>query len=218
MWIKGVVTSASDSHGATIYDTFPINQIPKHHIAFVILEPNFSLDEDIDGHFQQLEWVGRMIGRRTNVETIDELLDGFSLKQREFFWQSYGWFFGAHAIQRLGYGTESELPFSKGCMIGAGEANVRPDGTITVCDKAQSGDTFVIGRCHSGANGISMRSIDRLSAWLHNRPECTSCFAQRFCSLCFEKLDSRIQTALGQVATDSVSSCGRRCGSSSRTC
>jgi radical SAM protein with 4Fe4S-binding SPASM domain len=109
------------------------------------------------------------------------------LNQKEFFWQSCSWFFAAQAVDRLARRGEQQLPFSKGCMMGASEGHVGPDGKISICDKAQGGRAFVIGNVNEG--GWDFEKIDELNRWLHDCERCSTCFARRFCDLCFEKLE-----------------------------
>jgi radical SAM protein with 4Fe4S-binding SPASM domain len=131
--------------------------------------------------------MGDILNKKEGVSTIDELVKDFAPSQKQFFWQSYGWFFAAQAVDRLEQRGEWRLPFSKGCMIGASEGHVGPNGDISICHKAQGGHAFVIGNVNSGE--FDLEQVYDLERWLHHHKKCSSCFLQRFCDLCYEKLD-----------------------------
>lgn len=185
--IKGVIACADGCESTRVFQESPVRElVAAQHVSYVLLEPHYDISLDTD-YFQQLHQLGEMLLRKKGVETLEELLQDFSPNQKRYFWQSYGWFFAAQGIERLGQRGEQQLPFSKGCMLGASEAHVGPDGNISICHKAQHGQAFVIGNVNTGIWDIA--AIDRLSEWLHRFDGCSSCFAQRFCDLCFEKLD-----------------------------
>jgi radical SAM protein with 4Fe4S-binding SPASM domain len=180
-----VIQSAEDQAPAKVFQEYPVRELPREHVSFLLLEPNYDVSRDID-YFRQLHHLGRRLIKKKGVASLGQLLQGFSQNQRQLFWQSYGWFFASQAIVRLGQRGQEQWPFSKGCMIGASEAHVGPDGNISVCHKAQVGRAFVIGNVNRGS--WDFENIDRLSTWLHGFDKCSSCFGQRFCDLCFEKL------------------------------
>jgi uncharacterized protein len=184
--VKGVIQSADNQAPMKVFNQYPIEKLAREHVSFVLLEMHYDISRDMH-YFTQLERLGQILKRRRNVSSLKQLLQGFSQNQRQFFWQSYGWFFAAQAIERLGQRGHRQWPFSKGCMIGASEAHVGPDGKISICHKAQNGSAFVIGDVNESKWDFA--KIDRLSEWLHSVEECSACFAQRFCDLCFEKLE-----------------------------
>jgi radical SAM protein with 4Fe4S-binding SPASM domain len=152
--------------------------------VFLVVEHHYDAILDAD-YFAQLELLGGMVKSKINVSNLDELMKDLSVTQKEFFWQSYAWFFAAQALGRLTEG-KTEAYFSKGCMLGASEGHVGPDGNISICHKAQHGSAFVIGNVNDGTWNFA--KIDELDKWLHDFDDCSYCFAHRFCDFCFEKV------------------------------
>ena len=185
--IKSVVSSSAvEQQQAKEVENNPISDlVARENANSIIVEPHYDVSLDGD-YFRQILVIGELLLKKEGVSTLDELLQDLSHHQKEFFWQSYGWFFAAQAIDRIEQRGERELPFSKGCMIGASEGHVDPDGNISICHKAQQGSAFVIGNVNDGKWDFT--KIDELETWLHSFNDCSHCFAHRFCDLCFEKL------------------------------
>jgi len=184
--IKGVIESVDGETQDTVFQEHPIKELlDRDYVSFLLIEPHYDVSLDTK-YFGHLEEIGEKLVIIEGASTFDELLQDFSPSQKQFFWQSYGWFFAAQAVDRLEQRGEQRLPFSKGCMLGASEGHVGPDGNISICHKAQRGRAFVIGNVNDGRWDFAR--IQDLDQWLHGHDECSSCFAQRFCDLCFEKL------------------------------
>jgi uncharacterized protein len=51
--IKGVIQSAEDQAPAKVFQEYPVRELPREHVSFLLLEPNYDVSRDID-YFLQL--------------------------------------------------------------------------------------------------------------------------------------------------------------------
>ena len=195
--VKAVIKSAQPTDAESVFGSYPLDDLPAEHFSSVLLEPQFDVGRD--GHFwSELTTLESALRERHDAASVEDLLSNLSWTQRQFFWMTFGRFFALHAVPALGIGSSAASPFSKSCLIGWRDANVSPDGRITVCDKAQSGASFVIGDVVE--NRWDFAAIDRLYGWLTDMGNCETCFARRFCDLCFEKIDGSSPAAMQDSA------------------
>lgn len=188
MRIKSVISfDARDLDDDGFYDHPLLLALRDTGQATVVLkEPDYRAGEDA-AYFAGLVRVRRKLLGRRHVRTLDELRAGLSPRERVFFNGEFGSFLDVQAVNAFYFGSSKAVPFIKGCLIGCENAAVDPDGKILVCHKATS---FVIG-------DVNRERWDLDKIWgiyrsLHEDfPDCASCFVQRFCNLCFEKLDAR---------------------------
>ena len=83
------------------------------------------------------------------------------------------------------FDIEKPVPYSKDCLIGIDGA-VNTDGSISIC---YNSDTFIIGNVLEDTwywDKIAEYHTKRYSI-----DTCQNCFVQRFCHLCYEKLNDR---------------------------
>lgn len=153
-------------------------------LTVLMKEPHFDLAQDSD-FFDQLHCLGRRLLERNGVKTLSDLLQPLPLRQRAFFHHTFAEFMEVQAVNKVLLGHSEEVPFRKGCLMGYQEGAVHPNGDISICHKATS---FVVGNVTEGRWNFDR--IWELHSLLHEEwPECESCLAQRFCDLCYEKLD-----------------------------
>lgn len=78
-------------------------------------------------------------------------------------------------------------PFTKECLIGYQEGAVSANGDISICIKSAKGTNFVIGNVNEGRWYYD--KIKDLNTMLHRDwAGCSSCYIQKICDLCYEKL------------------------------
>lgn len=155
-------------------------------VAVIFKETHYLAGEDSE-YFIHLARMRRKLLARRHVRTLDELRSQFSPRERVFFNGEFGDFLDVQAVNACYFRSSTAVPFIKGCLTGCESAIVEPDGKILACHKATS---FVIGDVNMG--GWDLNTIWEIYRSLHKDwPECASCFVQRFCDLCFEKLDGR---------------------------
>lgn len=101
--------------------------------------------------------------------------------------------------QSDGCALPSEVTPSGFCIPGARKLFVTASGDLGMCDKVN--DRLPIGSLDRGFDydRIEKLLIDLCGMW---RPDCSSCFAQRYCGVCPDQVDSggRVdRTRFGQV-------------------
>ncbi|HET9225283.1 MAG TPA: hypothetical protein VFR31_01335, partial [Thermoanaerobaculia bacterium] len=76
----------------------------------------------------------------------------------------------------------------KGCLTGYQEGAVGASGDISICLKSANGGNFVIGNVVEGEWYFDkIRSLNTL--FHRDWSGCSSCFLQKACDLCYEKLN-----------------------------
>lgn len=156
------------------------------NLSFLAEEPHYDLEKD-DAHFERLERLAATLREMHDVATLEDIEARLSLTDRQLFRRSFADFFEVQVLNKLYLDGESKIPFRKGCMIGYAEGAVTPGGDIAVCHKA-AGKNFSIGNVNEGRWHFDrIRELKQL-LMRHGRG-CSGCFAQRFCNLCYEKID-----------------------------
>ncbi|MBI4508918.1 MAG: radical SAM protein [Deltaproteobacteria bacterium] len=183
--VKGVITSETVEIDAEEFFRHPLMAllVEDGHLSLLNEEPNYELASDGD-FFARLHRLGERLLQASGKRTVAELLEPLNVQQKQLFWLTFAEFFDVQVVNKVHNGRKSALPFRKGCLMGFEEGNVNPKGEISVCHKAQS---FVIGNVNEGTWYFDR--IKDLNARLHDSPSCGSCFVQRFCSQCHEKLN-----------------------------
>jgi len=156
----------------------------KGFLSLVIQEPHYDAGLD-SAYFREIQRVGEKLLAGRGLKTLDGLLAHLTSRERSFFEMTFGLFYDVQAVNKLYFGTSRKIPFTKGCLMGSGDGAVDPNGDIRICHKATS---FVIGNVNEGKWDFD-RIWELYSRLYDGGSECASCFVQKFCELCFEKLD-----------------------------
>ena len=183
--IKSVITMASLTDAESTFWEHPLIKLIMDckHESLLIQEHQFNVAQD-SAYFDRLHELGKELSLHSGATSLDELTECLNWRQKAFYSQTFADFMEVQAVNKLHLGAK-RIGFTKNCLMGYQEGAVQPDGKIAICHKASS---FVIGDVMSGK-----WDFDRI--WtLHNRlhnewTACSSCFAARFCDLCYEKLD-----------------------------
>lgn len=189
MWLKGVLASDSDRDADEAFFNHPLIRklIERHHYVMVEVEPHYDLEDDSE-YFARLERLARRLLEPENVKSEPELLAGLSVKERALYYHSFAEFFEVQAVNEVHFSGCDATPFRKGCVPGYQEGAVHANGDVSICLKASRGANFVIGNVHGGEWYYD--KIEALNDRLQEgSQECSSCFLQKICTLCFEKLD-----------------------------
>ncbi len=153
-------------------------------LSLVVQEPNYDARRD-SAFFREIRRIGQKLLAAHGLATLDQLLALLTARERSFFELTFGQFYDIQAVNKFYFGSSRKVPFTKGCLMGSGDGAVDPGGNIRVCHKATS---FIIGNVIEGRWDFD-RIWDLYSRLYRGASECSSCFVQRFCELCFEKLD-----------------------------
>ena len=187
MRIKSVITL----DGLEIEDVFFEHPLlfelhDRGQTAIVFKETHYAPGEDSE-YFAQLGRIRRNLLSRRGIRTLEDLRSPLTARERALFDISFAQFLEVQSVNTLYFGSSAAVPFTKSCLPGSGDASVEPDGKILVCHKATS---FVIGDVNEGR--WDLETIWGIYTNLNDDwPDCGSCFVQRFCDLCFEKLDRK---------------------------
>jgi uncharacterized protein len=183
--IKSVVSPDTIDVDSSAFYSHPVVKLvsDEGHLSMVVVETDYDVQRD-GAFFAALDEMRRWLCARSGLQTLEELLAPLNPKQKAFYHHTFADFYEVQAINKVHFGASNEVWFRKGCLTGYRDGAVMPDGTIVVCHKATS---FPIGNVNEGH-----WDFDRLHD-LHRRlnqpwPACSSCFVQRFCDLCFEKM------------------------------
>lgn len=79
-------------------------------------------------------------------------------------------------------------PFIKACLTGYQEGAVSANGDISICLKSAKGGNFVIGNVNEG-RWYYEKMRDLNTVFHRDWAGCSSCFVQKICDLCYEKLN-----------------------------
>ena len=192
MRLKGVLTTEGVEEDDTEFFAHPLVGLiaAEGHFIYLNLEPHYDLAKDTD-YFERLDRLGRRLLAVRGAETEADLLGSLNPKQRALYHHTFGLFFDAQAIQEVYFAGSAAVPFAKGCLTGFQEGAVSPNGDISICLKSAKGDNFVIGNVLEGR--WYFEKIQQLNALFHHDwAGCSSCFVQRFCELCYEKLNGEV--------------------------
>ncbi|MBI5042612.1 MAG: 4Fe-4S cluster-binding domain-containing protein [Nitrospirae bacterium] len=152
------------------------------NLTMLIKEPHYDLERDSD-YFDQLHRIGQRLLSLSGVKKLSELLRILNFRQKTFFYHTFNEFTEVQSVNKFYLCDSDNVPFRKGCLMGYQEGAVHPNGDITICHKATS---FIIGNVNKGIWHFD--KIWNLHSQLYKWPECQSCFVQRVCDLCYEKL------------------------------
>jgi uncharacterized protein len=189
MRLKGVLMTDTVDEDDEEFFSHPLVRIiaDEGHMTFLDVEPHYELEKDQD-YFTRLERLGQRLLAERGVETFDELSQRLNPKQRALYHHTFDRFVDGQAIARTYFAGRDEVPFTKGCMTGYQEGAVDANGDISVCLKSAKGENLVIGNVVEGR--FYFDKIRDLNARFHEDwAGCSSCFVQRLCDMCYEKLD-----------------------------
>lgn len=186
--LKGVLTTENITTESEEFFANPLihELVELGSMSFLAEEPHYDVARDSD-HFA---WLERLADRMRNMQGVSTLADieaQLSSKERQLFHRSFADFFDIQAINKMYLAEMTEVPFRKGCTMGYAEGAVLPDGDIVVCHKS-AGRRFAIGNVNEGRWYFDRMRVLKGLLREHGR-RCECCFAQRFCSLCYEKMN-----------------------------
>lgn len=187
--IKGVLTNESTESDDFEFFNDPLIRIVigEGHFTFLNLEPHFDLAKD-EEYFAGVHSLGRKLLEMTDLKTESDILERLNLKQRSLFHHTLGHFFESQAINQVYFDGLDATPFTKGCLTGYQEGAVNSNGDISICLKSAKGKNFVIGNVLQGEWFYD--KIRELNSRFHaDWSGCSSCFVQKMCDLCYEKMD-----------------------------
>jgi uncharacterized protein len=189
MRLKGVIVGDTLDVDDTEFFNHPLIRtvVDGGHFILLDLEPHYDLSKD-GAYFERLDSLGRTLLQMRGLETEADLLSRLNVKQRSFYHDTFGRFFEAQAVNRVYFGDADTTPFTKGCLTGYQEGAVSANGDISICLKSAKGANFVIGNVLEGR--WYYEKMQRLNTVFHEDwTGCSSCFVQKICDLCYEKLN-----------------------------
>lgn len=183
--LKSVLTTESLDNCLENFFRIPIIQelIKRNRYTVVNKTPHYNLERD-DDFFKRIHKLGDKLLRIRGAETLNQLVDGLNYAGKNLFMATFFEFFDVQVVNYLHFDLDKPVPFKKDCMIGI-EGSVNCDGTISIC---YSSDTFVIGNVHE--NTWYFDKIESYHRERYDRVACKSCYIQRFCELCYEKMNA----------------------------
>jgi uncharacterized protein len=187
--IKGVLTTEQVDHDDPEFFGHPLVRSIVENNAFIFLneEPHFDLAKD-DDYFERIDRLGRKLLEREGAQGEAELLEGLNPKQKALYHHTLGRFFELQAVNRVYFDGRDATPFIKGCLTGYQEGAVSANGDISICLKSAKGNNFVIGNVIEDAWYFDkIRGLNTM--FHHDWSGCSSCFLQKSCDLCYEKLN-----------------------------
>lgn len=186
--IKSVITDETLDTDDSEFFAHPMIRrvIDNGHYSFLPLEPHYDLARD-KVFFHTLDKLAAVLKRGQDAATEGDLVAPLTPQQRDLYRRTLAAFFDVQAIDQALFKGQEAVPFAKGCMTGYKEGAVNADGDISVCLKSAKGDAYVIGNVIEGEWYFDR--IESLNSWFHESwTDCKSCFVQRFCDLCYEKM------------------------------
>jgi radical SAM protein with 4Fe4S-binding SPASM domain len=135
-------------------------------------------------YFDQLHRLGRILLEREGAKDTAALLKPLTPRQRAFYQVTLGQFVDIQAVNRAYQSGRKKVRFRKGCLMGFEDGAVHPNGDISICHKAPS---FVIGNVNRGRWDFD-KIMEYHDLLVGDWPQCPTCFVQRFCDLCYEKM------------------------------
>jgi uncharacterized protein len=187
--IKGVVTTATTEDDSRDFYDDPLIKIiiSEGHFAHVNEEPHYNLAEDGD-YFARLEQLKAHLLEMNNLENERDITKRLNPRQAALYHLTFGDFFAKQALGQSRFLNTDSVPFSKGCLTGYQEGAVSSNGDISICLKSAKGENFVIGNVNEG-HWYYEKMKDLNTAFHRDWPGCKACYLQKFCDLCYEKLD-----------------------------
>lgn len=187
--IKAVLTTELVDRDDPEFFGHPLVRSILENDAFIFLneEPHFDLAKDAD-YFERIDRLARRLLEREGASGEAELLEGLNPKQKALYHHTLGRFFELQAVNRVHLDGRDTAPFIKGCLTGYQEGAVSANGDISICLKSAKGNNFVIGNVVE--DEWYFDKIRGLNTLFHQDwSGCSSCFLQKSCDLCYEKLN-----------------------------
>lgn len=187
--LKGVITTETIDADETEFVSHPLIRqlIDANRMTLLEMEPHYDLEKDGD-YFARLHRLGGVLLDKRGCSTESDLLAGLNGKQTTFYHHTFGRFFEAQMVKVKHFGDADATPFTKGCLTGYQEGAVGSNGEISICLKSAKGSNFVIGNVLQGR--WDYEKIRQLNTVFHEDwSGCSSCFVQKACDLCYEKLN-----------------------------
>jgi uncharacterized protein len=183
--LKSVLTTEALDNSSENFFKIPIIRklIERKRYTVINQTPHYDLKKD-DDFFERIHKLGDRLLQKRDSETLSQLLDGLNYKSKNMFMATFYDFFGVQVVNYLHFDLDKPVPFKKDCMIGI-EGSVNCDGSISIC---YSSDTFVIGNVHE--NTWYFDKIESYHQDRYGMVACEHCYVQRFCELCYEKLNA----------------------------
>ena len=189
MRLKGVLNTATMEADDTEFFNHNLIKIiiEAGNFIYLDLEPHYDLAKDAD-YFARLAALGERLLSMRDLESESDLISRLNIKQRALYYHTFGRFFEGQTINRVHFDGIDEVPFSKGCLTGYQEGAVNANGDISICLKSAKGGNFVIGNVLEGR--WHYEKMKELNTVFHRDwAGCSSCFVQKICELCYEKLN-----------------------------
>ena len=188
MRIKGVLTTEGVESDDREFFGHPLVRIiiEEMHFTFLNEEPHYDIAKDAD-YFDRIHRLGKRLLEFRGLTTEVDLLGRLNIKQRSLYHHTLGRFFETQLIYRTHFDGADATPFTKGCLTGYQEGAVDADGDISICLKSSKGGNFVIGNVKDDWYYDKITDLNR--TFHFDWAGCSSCFLQKVCDLCYEKLD-----------------------------
>ena len=187
--LKGVITPETIDVEDSEFNAHPLirDLVGDCRLTMLQKEPNYDLAKDHE-YFEMLDPCSGKTLLRRDCANESELLQGLNERQRLFYIFTFGRFFESQMVKAKYFGESDSTPFTKGCLTGYQEGAVGTNGDISICLKSAKGDHFVIGNVMEGQWYFD--KIRALNTTFHDDWEgCRSCFLQKVCDVCYEKLN-----------------------------
>ncbi len=181
--LKAVITTESLDIGGISFFEIPLIKILKERRSCSILNksPQYDLEKDQD-FFLRIDKLAQSLLQKKDTSTVEELLEGLNYKKKNLFYLTLYNFFQVQVVN-ASFGLDQTIPFLKDCLIGI-QGCVNIDGGISICYNSK---TFIIGDVLK--NTWYFDKIEEFHKKRYGIPDCKNCFIQRFCYLCYEKLN-----------------------------
>ena len=189
--IKGVITTETLPDEDLEFYRHPLIKliISEEHFTHVDEEPHYDLAKDAD-YFARLEQLRTLLLEMDGLESERDITRRLTPRQAGLYGLTFGDFFEYQVIGQSKFLNSDAVPFSKGCLTGYQEGAVSSNGDISICLKSAKGDNFVIGNVNEGQWYYEkMKELN--TAFHRDWPGCKSCYLQKVCDLCYEKLDGQ---------------------------
>lgn len=187
--LKGVITTESLEQDDREFFADPLIRtiVEEGNYTFLVEEPNYDLAKD-DDYFARLRILAERLLQMEGLQNETEIRERLNAKQAALYGHTFARFFGAQALNELYFKDKDALPFTKACLTGFQEGAVSESGNISICLKSAKGDNFVIGNVNEGRWYFD--KIKELNSSFHaDWAGCSSCYLQKICELCYEKLN-----------------------------
>jgi uncharacterized protein len=187
--IKGVITTETLNNDDCEFFEHDLVRIILQggNFTFLNLEPHYDLGKD-DDYFDRIHSLGEKLLRMEGLGSETDVLQRLNVRQAALYRHTFGIFFNAQALNQVYFAGMDSIPFMKACLTGYQEGAVSPNGDISICLKSAKGANFVIGNVNEGR--WYYEKMRNLNTVLHRDwAGCASCFVQKMCDLCYEKMD-----------------------------